>query len=236
MFNPCIIVPVYRHAAQFSDFAPKLSEYQLIIVDDGNDDEQKALLAAVVEKYGARLISLPRNQGKSAAMLAGFNYAMEAGFSHALQIDADGQHDADDIAKFMAQGRENPLCIINGNPVYDRRAPALRRNGRKITNFWVCLETLSHDISDAMCGFRLYPLKQISPLLKKGLVFKRMAGDIELIVKAHWLNIKIINMNTNVIYPENGMSNFQIVKDNVKISVLHTILICGMLRHKLLGK
>lgn len=236
MFKPCIIVPVYKHAAQFAEFIPKLKGFDLIIVDDGNDAVQKAVLAELAAQYGAELVSLAANSGKGAAMLKGFEYAFNAGYSHALQIDADGQHDAGDIAKFMELGAANPGCIINGNPVYDASVPASRRNGRKITNFWVCIETLSRDIGDAMCGFRLYPLKEIAPLVKKGLRFKRMASDIELIVRAHWRKIKIINLDTRVTYPPNGLSNFRLVKDNITISAMHTLLVCSMPLHKLLGR
>src|SRR5690606_17949432 len=82
----------------------------------------------------------------------------ERGFSHALQIDADGQHDAADIPALLALAKANPEALVSGWPQYGDDMPRSRRYGRWITHFWVWIETLSLAIKDSMCGFRVYPL------------------------------------------------------------------------------
>ena len=233
MFNPCIIIPVFKHAAHLKSFIQKLPDLPIIIIDDGNPEPDAQILSQIADSHNAALLKLKTNQGKNRAVLTGMQEALKQGYTHALQIDADGQHNAADITKFLDLAKQNPNALINGSPLYDNDAPKSRTIGRKITNFWIMIETWSFDIKDAMCGFRVYPLHDIHPIIKKGLIFNRMGGDIEIIVKSHWQGIRIINIKTKVIYPQDGLSNFKLLKDNIKISLLHTTLFFGMLKHQL---
>ena len=151
---------------------------------------------------------------------------MKLGYTHALQVDGDNQHNTDAIKVFLSKAESFPDRLINSYPVYDASAQAIRQHGRKLTNFWVRLETRSDAIRDAMCGFRVYPLKEIAPLLDK-IHFKRMGFDIEIIVKAYWQGIDIINLPVDVRYPDGGHSNYKLFADNVKISFLHAYLFCS---------
>lgn len=232
-FAPCIVVPVYRHAAKFAAFSKLLPEgLPVIVVDDGNREEESSIL----QSLGYPMVRLSRNQGKGGATLAGLRKARDYGYSHALQIDADGQHDVSDIPKYLSIAADNPRALVSGCPLYDANAPKANVYGRKITNFWVWVETGCRDIRDAMCGFRVYPLGPMAPLLNKGILFKRMGGDIEILVRAHWQGIKIITLDTKVAYPEDGFSNFSMIKDNIRFFGLHTMLVCTMLTRKALGR
>lgn len=224
MFNPCLVIPVYRHAMQLKSFLPRLfPAIPIIIVDDGNEAPDAELLRAI---QGVTLVVLPQNQGKGGAVIAGLRRAAELGYSHALQLDADGQHNIEKIPLFLDSSREHPADMISGYPVYDGTVPKSRKIGREITNFWVRLETGSDAFKDAMCGFRVYPLDRMKPLLQKGLVFKRMGGDVEILVKVSWLGINIRALPVEVSYPQSGFSNFRMLKDNIQISLLHTMLVC----------
>ncbi|MCL1892775.1 MAG: glycosyltransferase family 2 protein [Holophagaceae bacterium] len=223
---------MYRHAKQFEAFSAYLpKDIPVIIIDDGNTDEDARILGNI----GFPIIRLDVNQGKATALLAGMNKAMDEGYTHVLQIDADGQHNPDDIPRFLSTSQDNPGAFINSCPIYDKSAPKSRVYGRKITNFWVWVETGNDKIQDAMCGFRVYPLVAMSPILKKGLVFKRMGVDIELLVRACWANIKIITLDTKVSYPKDGITNFSLLKDNMNIFALHTLLVCTRLRRLIFG-
>jgi glycosyltransferase involved in cell wall biosynthesis len=231
-FAPCIVVPVYRHAAKFAVFSELLPKnIPMVVVDDGNSEEESRIL----QNLGYPTIRFPRNQGKGRAMMAGLRKAADEGYTHALQIDADGQHDINDIPKYLSTAKDNPRALINGCPIYDADAPRARVYGRKITNFWVRLETGCENIRDAMCGFRVYPLGAMKPLLDDGLFFNRMGGDIEILVRAYWLGIEIITLDTKVTYHEDGFSNFSMLRDNIRFFGLHTMLVCTMLARKVLG-
>lgn len=230
----CIVIPNYNHP-NINTLLLKLAPYNLlcIIVDDGSDDEtKKELEKARTQFTWIHLLTLPHNQGKGAAVQAGFAYAAEQNYTHAIQIDADGQHDSAGIPKFLAAIEKNPHALIAGIPIYDQSIPKSRLYGRKITNFWVMLETLSSDIKDAMCGYRAYPLQKTLQIIQQYHVGKRMNFDIEIIVRWHWEWEKhnIISIHTKVIYPPAGVSNFRLWQDNLAISWLHTRLFFDMLK------
>ena len=106
--------------------------------------------------------------------------------------------------------------------------PKSREQGRKITNFWVAIETLSKDIPDSMCGFRIYPVKSTMPVAKKVTSY-RMGFDIEILVRLSWAGVKMRFYPIKVTYPEDGVSNFRVFGSNVEISWTHTKLCVGML-------
>ena len=169
-----------------------------------------------------------KNGGKGAAVISGLEKAYEMGFTHALQMDADGQHDADAIPFFLKAAKKHPFDLVAGMPQYDGTVPKSREQGRKITNFWVAVETLSRSIPDSMCGFRVYPIAKVWPVAKKIRTY-RMGFDIEILVRLSWAGLKMYFYPIKVKYPEDGVSNFRAFGDNVEISWTHTKLCFGML-------
>lgn len=229
----CIIIPTYNHALPLQKNIQEIlaTNLPLIIVDDGSDCADRDLLQKIFHDYPQiNLVKLYPNQGKGPAMIAGFHQAIAAGFTHAIQIDADGQHQISDLKIFEQLIEENPTAVINGCPIYDQSVPKSRLYGRKITNFWVTIETLSRDIKDAMCGFRAYPLNAIEKILQQYHLSKRMGFDIEIIVLLHRHGTKIINQKTRVIYPQSNSSNFRMWRDNLQISLLHAKLFLGLIQ------
>ena len=227
MKKPVIIVPCFNHADAFVNVADKLSKFKhdVIVVDDGSEKAQSKKIKKICETHKFFYLKNLKNGGKGAAMLTGFQFAIKNGFTHALQIDADGQHEVRDIPLFFKIAKYHPNDLVIGNPVYDESAPRSRLIGRKITNFWVMVETLNKNMPDTMCGFRVYPLKLIEPVLKT-IKFKRMGFDIEIVVKAFRKGVKVIAVPTKVVYPESGVSHFHAFRDNFYISLLHTYLCC----------
>jgi glycosyltransferase involved in cell wall biosynthesis len=229
----CLLVPHFDHVPQFRQLLPELQAtgLPLVIVDDASPSEAFDELQQLLEDLGddATLLFHTENLGKGAAVTTGLLAAREAGFTHALQIDADGQHDVDHVADFCTVGAENPESVICGEPVFDASISNLRFYARYLTHSLVWLETLSTDIRDAMCGYRLYPLEPIVRLLRKGKIGSRMAFDPEILVRASWAGIPTLFIPVRVRYPEDGASHFHYIRDNVHISWMHTRLITGML-------
>jgi predicted LPLAT superfamily acyltransferase len=227
----CILIPVYNHGDALVSTLERLSLQQLpmIVVDDGSDKHTKAIIAELVAEYELVLVTLAENQGKGAAVQAGFREAVQRGFTHALQVDADGQHNLDDIGLLVDTAWEHPDALISGDPTFDASAPASRRYGRNITTFWVAAETLSLDIRDAMCGFRVYPLEPCMQLIDKRSLGPRMEFDIEIAVRLFWRGVPFISVPTRVVYPEDGTSHFRVLADNWRISSTHARLFFGML-------
>jgi glycosyltransferase involved in cell wall biosynthesis len=184
------------------------------------------------------LIVRPNNGGKGAAMITGFTAAIRQGYSHAIQIDADGQHEASDIAKFLRLSSLHPEAMILGQPCFAADAPKNRRYGRQFANLWVWINTLSLAIGDGMCGFRLYPLSAVALLLQTNSIAKGMDFDIDIVVRLYWQGVETINLPTQVRYPLDGVSHFRLWRDNLLISRTHAQLFFGMLPRipRLFGK
>jgi len=147
-----------------------------------------------------------------------------------------GQHNLIDALSMQQKMLKNPTALICGKPIYGDDAPKSRLYGRKITDFWNAIHTLSLDIKDGMCGFRLYPLNRTIEILDNEHVGNRMDFDIEILIKAHWYQIPLIWVDTPVSYDKNGVSHFNAWKDNVLISKMHMYLFFGMLKRLLTGK
>jgi glycosyltransferase involved in cell wall biosynthesis len=231
MHNPCAIIPVFDHELPL----PKVVQAVLaaglpcVLVDDASSPACAAVMQRLAEGENVYLVRLPVNQGKGGAVMAGFREARRLGFSHALQVDADGQHDLGDIAVFIEHSRAQPDAVICGYPQYDASVPKGRLYARYLTHFWVWVNTLSLQIKDSMCGFRLYPLAPVMHLIDHVQIGKRMDFDSEILVRLSWRNQLMQWLPTRVHYPEDGLSHFRLFHDNVLISKMHTKLFFGML-------
>jgi glycosyltransferase involved in cell wall biosynthesis len=222
----CAIIPSYRHSARLPALSAALHDLcdGVLIVDDGNEEPARSAIAALhAPEHGIDVLRRPENGGKGAAMMTGFREALARGYTHALQIDADGQHDIADVPKFIAAARARADALICGQAMYDASAPKSRKFGRYITHFWVWVETMSFDIADSMCGFRIYPLAAVAKIIKAH-IGARMDFDTEIAVRLHWARTPVVNMPTMVIYPDGNTSNFRMLADNVRISLMHTRL------------
>lgn len=227
----CLIVPCFNHESLLGRMLCKLEPFGLhcIVIDDGsNADAQTIIEGCTTERDWVTLYKRPENGGKGAAVKDGFRIAEEKGYSHALQIDADCQHDVNDIPRFISLSQEYPEAIIMGQAVYDASVPKSRLYGRYITHFWVMIETLNFKVLDTMCGFRSYPLKQ-NHRINMDSIGTRMDFDVEMAVKCIWAGIPVKTIKTHVTYPEDGISNFHYLKGNLRISWMHTKLCLGML-------
>ena len=127
----------------------------------------------------------------------------------------------------MALAAHKPAALICAAPVYDESAPKSRLHGRKIMNFWCVINTLSHRIKDAMCGFRIYPLEGIVPLLPRT-KSRRMGFDAEILILAVRAGLEIKWLDLTVRYEAGGVSHFAPFQDNFGISLMHARLFCGL--------
>lgn len=231
--NIVAVIPVYNHEKAVSGVVDGILAAGLpcILVDDGS----RALCAHALDELASRhasqvrLVRLTENQGKGGAVMAGLREASRLGYTHALQIDADGQHDTGDIPRFVADSVAHPDAVICGCPLYDNSVPKGRYYGRYATHVWVWINTLSLDIRDSMCGFRIYPLATTMALIDSTTLGSRMDFDVEIMVRLYWRGLDVVNVPTRVHYPADGVSHFRAWADNVLISRMHAGLFFGML-------
>ena len=223
-FSPCAVIPTYDNPDTVRDVVLAVREHlPVIVVDDGSAEAGRAAVAAIGAEGLAQVHHRAQNGGKGAAVTTGFELARDAGYSHALQVDADGQHALDDIPGFLEAARAQPEALVLGAPVYDETAPKGRLVGRQITRFWTNIETYGRVIDDPMCGFRVYPVGPACEVAPR--CGMRTDFDIEVAVRLVWTGLPVVNLPTQVRYHEDGVSHFDMVWDNVRISWMHTRLV-----------
>lgn len=232
MFKVCAVIPVYNHGQPLIAVVARLQALQLpcILVDDGSQAETALIIDDLAQQSEVSCVRLAVNQGKGAAVMAGLREALRLGFTHALQVDADGQHDLQAVPRFIAAAQCAPTQLICGFPEYDASVPKGRLYARYLTHVWVWVHTLSLSIRDSMCGFRVYPLTPVVQLFDQVSLGTRMDFDSQVLVHLHWRAQPMQWLPVKVIYPEGGLSNFRAVADNVLITKMHTKLFFGMLR------
>lgn len=228
----CAVIPTHNHTSALDMILATLGRRGMpaIVIDDASSPANGEILRQICARHdNATLHRHHFNGGKGFAVMCGFAVAKERGFSHAVQIDADGQHDLSCLDKLLAMARLNPAAIVTGVPVYDASVPPARRFGRKFTTFWVRMNTLSMKLPDAMCGFRVYPVEAMLDLVTASVSGRGMEFDAEILVKAHWAHIAVASVPVNVTYPEGNLSNFHMLRDNLRLTKMQTRLFFGML-------
>ena len=231
-FRPCVLIPCYNHGAMIARVLSRLAPFGLpcLVVDDGSEAiTRQELERLAAEQPQMTLVRLAQNAGKGAAVIRGLEECARVGYTHAVQVDADGQHAIEDIPKLLALAERHPDALISGQPIYDDSIPRSRLYGRWVTHVWVWIETLSLQLKDSMCGFRVYPVSPTLRLAARETLGKRMDFDTEVMVRLYWQGNTSVFLPTRVTYPQDGLSHFDALKDNVRISLMHTRLFFGML-------
>lgn len=232
--RPCVLIPSYNTGPILAETVAAVlaQDVPVRVVIDGSTDGSSALLEPLAADPRLKIWRLQKNSGKGSAVLHGTRQALEEGFTHVLCMDADGQHPADLIPRYFGYSAMYPQAAVFGRPVFDASAPALRVNGRKISNFWANLETLGWGIDDSLFGMRLYPAGELVEIFESTHFARRFDFDPEVAVRLAWRGVPILNLPTPVRYlsrEEGGVSQFRYLRDNALLTWMHTRLLFGFL-------
>jgi glycosyltransferase involved in cell wall biosynthesis len=230
-----VLIPSYNPGPKVYDTVRSARRFWnpvWVVIDGSTDDSIAGLKAMEEDDDGLRVIHLPHNVGKGAAVLHGLDLAAEAGYTHALTMDSDGQHPADLIPVFMTKSMRLPNAMILGLPVFDSHAPRIRVNGRKLSNGWANLETLWAGIGDSLFGFRVYPVAALQQVMRRQPWMRRFDFDPEAVVRLSWNGVEAVNIPAPVQYfhaDDGGVSHFNYLRDNVLLTWMHTRLLLEFL-------
>jgi glycosyltransferase involved in cell wall biosynthesis len=234
--RPCLLIPIYdqpqRIAAVLEGLAPL--GLPLVLVDDGSGEPTRRAAEALAARYPwVELVRRPHNGGRGAALQTGYRAALARGFTHALQLDADGQHDPADAPALWELARRKPQALVLGDPQFDASAPPLRRYGRWLCRAWVWLETGSFAVADPLCGMRCVPLAAVAELLESRALGEGMEFDVELLVRLVWAGVPVQSAPVRVRYFADGVSHYHLLRDNWRLSRTHAQLCCALLARAL---
>lgn len=149
------LIPAYNEEERIGDVIVHTEKYlPVLVVDDGSRDDT----AGVARLIGAEVICQSPNQGKGAALLAGFRYALEQGFDAVITLDADGQHDPEEIPLFLAEYKNGADLVIGQR---DFKQMPFPRNWSNTFGTWMFSRALGQYCPDNQSGYRLYSRRLI---------------------------------------------------------------------------
>ncbi len=218
-----VAVPVFNNCTTVNAVASGCRSVvkNVVVVDDGSTDGD---VASLLEGLDVVVLRHERNLGKGRAILTASRYVEEHSGAFMITIDADGQHDPQDLVRFFPFLRENEESLIIGCRDFNtRNVPASSRFGRKFANFWLRVET-GLTIDDCQSGFRAYPVKYVNRLRFKG---SRYDFEAEVLAKAAWAGLELKTVPISVRYPrpEERMSSFKPFLDNLRLTGIHSMLV-----------
>lgn len=238
------MIASYSHLVLIPSFNPGEKVYETVrsarqywnpvwvVIDGSTDGSEIELKKMAAEDHGLRVIHLPQNKGKGAAVLQGLHIAATEGYTYVLTMDSDGQHPADLIPSFMAESIKRPNTMILGKPVFDSNAPNIRVQGRKLSNWWSNVVTLWAGIGDSLFGFRVYPIDPLRKVMRFQPWMRHFDFDPEAAIRLSWRGVKVHNIPAAVLYfnvNEGGVSHFRYLRDNILLTWMYTRLLIGFL-------
>ena len=233
-FKPLVLIPSYNTgrilAPTVAGALEHAAPHPVRVVIDGSTDNSAASLDPLVQRHPERLAVLhrTRNGGKGCAVLHALEPAAAEGHTHVLTLDADGQHPVDRIPDFFRMGERYPQDLIMGDPVFGPDVPTARLKGRKLTIWWTDLETPGARLGDTLFGMRLYPLDGLRKAFRQTPFARGYDFDPEVAVRLAWMGHRPRQLSVPVRYlrpGEGGISHFNYLRDNFKLTLLHFRLV-----------
>jgi glycosyltransferase involved in cell wall biosynthesis len=227
----CVIIPSYNTGPILEKTVRSVlaTGAALIVVIDGSTDGSEQQLSQLqVANSAFHVVQLPVNSGKGCAVLTAMEKARSLGFTHVVVFDADGQHDADDIPRFIEASCRHPDAMVLGRPIFGDDAPPERVHGRRAGNWFAHAETWWGGIDDSLFGFRVYPTAPALAVMEKIHRGRRFDFDTQIAVRLYWAGVPPLNLDTRVTYPaqhHGGVSHFHYLRDNLLLARAHAGLL-----------
>ncbi len=209
-----VLIPAYNAERTLGDVLAEAKNVMddVVVVDDGSRDRT----GDVARGAGAQVLVHPQNRGKGAALKTGFKYACENGYDGVITLDADGQHLAHEIPKFIAHREETGAdLIIGGRAHLFGEMLARRRFANRLSAMCIAKASKTH-ITDSQSGYRFY-----SANLLRNVKLHTDGFDMEseVIVRAGCGGFKVVTMPIELGFV-NGVStsHFKPLADTFKIA------------------
>lgn len=202
------LIPAWNEAQRLGAVLERAAAHlPTLVVDDGSADKT----AEVAAQLGADVVRHRVNRGKGAALLTGFRWALEHGFEGVVTLDADGQHDPDEIPVFVEVQERTQADLVIGRRDFSRMPFP-----RSVTNpfgSWLLSRALGQPIYDNQCGFRLYrePVLELASKDAVGFEF-----EVDIISETVRAGLGLAWVDVATIYDTGKVSYFHPVKDSAR--------------------
>ena len=151
-FEPVAVIPAYQAAETVGEVARGARRHvrRVLVVDDGSTDDTAARAA----EAGAEVLRLAFNSGKGAAIRAGLARVLESAATHVALLDADAQHDPDDLPALFAAARRGDEFVIGSRMQSPEQTPAVRYRTNEIGSR-ILTRMTGHEVEDGQSGYRV---------------------------------------------------------------------------------
>lgn len=161
--NLLALIPAYNESERVGAVVRRAFAYlPVLVVDDGSRDDTPRAAA----EAGADVYLQKPNQGKGAALRAGFRRALEQGYAGVITLDADGQHDPDEIEAFLQAYHKQPADLIIGSRDFSRMPPV--RRFANTVGTWALSWAMGQPVPDNQSGYRLISRRLMEAMLESG--------------------------------------------------------------------
>ncbi|CUS77647.1 Glycosyltransferase involved in cell wall bisynthesis [Candidatus Kryptonium thompsonii] len=196
MSNICAVIPAYNAERTIKILIERVKKFipleDIVVVDDGSTD----MTSEIALGCGANVLKHAKNYGKGKALKTGFKFAILKNYDAVLTLDADLQHDPDEIPKLIDKFSEG-FDIVIGNRMKNLKSmPVERIFSNKMTSFLISLRT-GQKIPDSQCGFRLIKRAVIEKISVKSDGF---SFESEFLIKALLAGFKVGFVEIKTIY------------------------------------
>lgn len=212
-----VVIPAYNESGTIRDVAQRALAQcrQVIVVDDGSRDGT----ADAVADLPVVLLRNEANSGKAVSLWRGMQHAIVHGAVAVITLDADGQHQPEDILRFLEMAANHPDHIIIGSRLADRRAiPTRRYYANRVANFWISWAA-GYYIKDSQSGFRLYPASLLKNSKLRVSKARGFVFESEILIEAAKRGVYSLTLPITAIYKPNARaSHFRPVLDIARIT------------------
>ncbi|MCX7120196.1 MAG: glycosyltransferase family 2 protein [Gammaproteobacteria bacterium] len=200
-----VLIPAFNEEKTIAFIVDRCLQYssQVMVVDDGSTDKTVAAL----KNSAATVLLNSKNGGKGLALLKGFRSALDKNYQGVITLDADGQHDPDDLPKFLEKITQAPeKLIIGARRIHTERAPTMRLIANKIADFFISCAARKRLI-DTQSGYRYYPMPFLKQYVAQMNVANRFAFEAEILVAAARSGFAIQYVDIQSCYPINARTS-----------------------------
>lgn len=212
-----VVIPAHDEAATVAGIARGARAHadEVIVVDDGSADGTAATLAGL----DVTMLRHARNLGKGASLADGIAAALARGADAIVTLDADGQHEPEDIPRLVRAWSEAPDAVIVGARLrHAERAPRARWRANRVADFWIGWAA-GQPVDDSQSGFRLYPAALLRRLAVPSGAGRGFVYESELLIEAARAGARIRSVAIDAIYRDGARpSHFRPVADIAAIT------------------
>ena len=187
-----VVIPAFNEAENIGKVIKgvknNIKDIDVVVINDGSFDNTKT----IAKEVGAKVLSLPFNLGYGVALQAGFKYALKNNYDYVVTIDGDGQHNPEDIKRFVAKIKSGYDFVLGERNL--SKYPFFKKFG----NFF--LQTATNfisgtNLSDTESGFRAFRRDALKKLYLKS---ERYEIAVEIIFEVGRNNLRAINVPIDV--------------------------------------